>query len=346
MNSIVLKYGIAISLSLLAANLAAENSKTNLSTSNAVPATPSSVASSVSSTSESIPEQATIDESISNLIKKASGKNYEARVNFISAQLLGIPYENEPLGEGSQGYFNQKPVYRLDKFDCETFVDTVMAAASAHNLEEFQHNIRGVRYNRGNISFNERNHFPTADWLANNIKRKLLTNASKNIAGNKAMTATVTIDKPQWYAKLDKSRIYLAGSNTEAELSKRLSQLHDLGQYADTINDNLDYIPLTALFDSKQQPNTALLKKFPVPAVVFIVRPDWHTADTLGSDILVSHMGILVRDQDKLMFRHASNSEQQKLTVSVPLTEYLHQYLVDAKSTVKGIAVLKLTPTK
>ena len=53
--------------------------------------------------------------------------NLAQRIDAISAQFLGKPYLLGALGEGEQGYYDSSPLYRTDAFDCETYVDTVLA---------------------------------------------------------------------------------------------------------------------------------------------------------------------------------------------------------------------------
>src|SRR5688572_7398635 len=44
-----------------------------------------------------------------------------------AAFFLDAPYLLEPLGEGPDGVYSQEPLYRTDRFDCVTYVDTVLA---------------------------------------------------------------------------------------------------------------------------------------------------------------------------------------------------------------------------
>ncbi len=90
--------------------------------------------------------------------------NITARITYISKQFLGKPYALGALGEGSQGYFDQAPLYRTDAFDCETYVDTVLALAFADNLSTFKQYIQKIRYRDGHIAFVDRNHFTCLDW--------------------------------------------------------------------------------------------------------------------------------------------------------------------------------------
>src|ERR1035437_2644460 len=56
-------------------------------------------------------------------------RDFAEILNQVSAALLGKPYQLGPLGEGKFGAEDPDPLYRLDAFDCTTFIETVMANA-------------------------------------------------------------------------------------------------------------------------------------------------------------------------------------------------------------------------
>lgn len=81
-----------------------------------------------------------------------------------------------------------------------------------------------------------------------------------------------------------------------------------------------------------------MLNKIPSGTIINIVRPDWNLKKYIGTNLNVSHQGILLREQGKLYLVHASSSD--KKVVKVLLTDYLKKYLTSP--TVKGINLLKL----
>src|SRR3990167_10192377 len=97
-------------------------------------------------------------------LTKTSKLTMVERLDIISAQFLDFPYLPGALGEGEQAYYDQSPLYRTESFDCETFVDTVLALALANTFDVFEENLRKIRYWRGVVRFTTRNHFTALDW--------------------------------------------------------------------------------------------------------------------------------------------------------------------------------------
>src|SRR3990167_6958307 len=120
--------------------------------------------------------QETADEAIQKLYHKLQTKPtpLSKRLNQISAYFLNQPYENNSLGEGIHGKYDQFPLYRTDAFDCETYVDTVLAIALSDNLTEFKACINLIRYKNGQVAFMTRNHFTSLDWNTNNQQHGIL----------------------------------------------------------------------------------------------------------------------------------------------------------------------------
>src|SRR5205807_1023124 len=84
-----------------------------------------------------------------------------ARAEAVSGFLLGRPYVLSPLGEG--GGLDKDPRFRLDAFDCVTYVETVIALANAKSVEEARALIDDIRYD-GPPDFDHRNHYVEAQW--------------------------------------------------------------------------------------------------------------------------------------------------------------------------------------
>ena len=104
------------------------------------------------------------------------------RIAAISGALLGVPYQANTLigGPDNQEVF----VVRDDAFDCVTFCEVVLAAAQAWDLDEFESSLRRIRYEHGQVRWEERNHY-FADWsrraVENGICRPIALPASRII---------------------------------------------------------------------------------------------------------------------------------------------------------------------
>ena len=82
-------------------------------------------------------------------LEKNSLKKIETAAKFF----LDLPYLFEPLGEGADAPYYQEPLYRTDKFDCVTFVDTILALINSHDLSQFKKNILRIRYLKNEINY-------------------------------------------------------------------------------------------------------------------------------------------------------------------------------------------------
>jgi len=122
---------------------------------------------------------------IERLIGEARGlPSVSERIDFISRKLLGIRYQANTL-TGSQKSA-EKFVVRDDAFDCVTFCEVVLAAAIARDRAEFETSLRRIRYDHGNVQYDQRNHY-FADWCKRNI--------DNGICRPVAIEPSVVIDK-------------------------------------------------------------------------------------------------------------------------------------------------------
>ncbi len=267
------------------------------------------------------------------------------RLDVISAKLLGKPYLLGALGEGDEGRYDQYPLYRMDAFDCETYVDTVLAIAFANNVSTFKQCIRKIRYRNGQVSFIDRNHFASLDWNQNNQKQGFLKDITTTIKDKNnqpvAKIANALINKPAWYQHFTDKNIRLNNTNA-SEQTKRLDELKNKGRKLKALNASIPYLPLSALFDSSGRANEYLFKQIPNGAIIEIVRPNWDLRKQIGTCLNVSHLGFVFWKHGTLIFRQASSIHNH--TVDVSLIDYLR----DARKspTIDGINVQVVLPTQ
>src|SRR5262245_44058475 len=88
------------------------------------------------------------------------------RVDFISHALLGVRYQANTLIGGPR--HPERFVVRDDAFDCVTFCEVVLAAAIVPDLGGFEDALRRIRYDHGNVRWDQRNHY-FADWCQRNV---------------------------------------------------------------------------------------------------------------------------------------------------------------------------------
>jgi hypothetical protein len=256
----------------------------------------------------------------------------------ISGRFLGKPYLLGALGEGKRGEFDQGPLYRPDAFDCQTYVETILALTNSYNLNDFRRNMLSIRYANGQPLFINRNHFMNVDWNFNNEKKGYVVNVTEKLFPTEYQTSTTFIDKPNWFRSLKMHHLKLLQQPNETTANQLLERLHALANDTFASESSLSYVPLTALFDKNGQPNMALFNRIPNNVIIEIVRPNWDIKNLIGTNIDISHDGLALWINQQLIFREASTDEHK--VIDIPLTEYLQKFLTS--KTVKGIHIEKI----
>lgn len=198
------------------------------------------------------------------------------RAVWASALLAGAPYRLSPLGEGSGP--DPDPRFRLDAFDCVTFVETALALGSAGSVAEAARLLDDVRYH-GPPDFAHRSHYVEAQWLPSLVEKGWLAPATRRVAPELAVRAQKRLDPALWRA---------------AERSGHLlpdlpPAMRPMGTFA------LDLVPLARAREiaARLEPGLVLL-------VVREDRPD--------RPYRVTHMGLVVTDaRGRRYLRHASD---------------------------------------
>jgi Protein of unknown function (DUF1460) len=94
-----------------------------------------------------------------------------SRIDFLSGYFLGHSYKPNPL----IGSAETAEVFTasLDGFDCVTYIETIVALARASDVDDFTECLRKIRYERGRIQWDRRNHYMTA-WIRNNVRNGII----------------------------------------------------------------------------------------------------------------------------------------------------------------------------
>lgn len=93
------------------------------------------------------------------------------RIEKLSRYFLGRAYQADPLiGSANKAEVCTAP---LDAFDCVTYIETVLALSCARNVDDFTARLRKIRYERGVVQWQRRNHYMTL-WIRNNVREGLL----------------------------------------------------------------------------------------------------------------------------------------------------------------------------
>src|SRR5579885_1333736 len=97
------------------------------------------------------------------LLHAARGESSVARrIEIFSRILLGRPYRSSPLigSAATPEVF----IAALDGFDCVTYIESVLALARATGVAGFLTSLRRIRYERGRVRWESRNHYMTR-WI-------------------------------------------------------------------------------------------------------------------------------------------------------------------------------------
>lgn len=248
----------------------------------------------------------------------ASSQNQNFLVQQIekySAEFLGRSYSWSSLGEGSGADFDPNPRYRFDTFNCTTYVETVLGKSVARDFKDFEEIMDKIRYEDGVVGFLERNHFPSNDWIANNKKIGLVSDVTGKLFGPKTRQLKTVIDKQSWYQKVHGLEVKFPKEQT-----------------------SIPYISGDDLIE-----NPKLLDKIPSGVIFNDVRPNWDIKKDIGTDLDVSHQGILVRKDDGILYiRHAKSPSHGVVE------EVFLEYLQDKKARVAefGVNILAVHPPK
>ncbi len=102
------------------------------------------------------------------LLRAASAiTDLPARIDFISAAFLGVPYAASTLAgpPGGAAGAEEALVIDVSGVDCFTYLDYVEAMRLSRSYDEFRRNLAEVRYEKGEVAYAARRHFFT-DWAA------------------------------------------------------------------------------------------------------------------------------------------------------------------------------------
>lgn len=214
------------------------------------------------------------------------------KITTESAKFLGKPYVLHPLDETT--------LYRFDAFDCETYVDTVLALAlSDNNFDEFKKTMNDIRYSDGKPNFYTRNNFPSADWIPNNVKKGFIHWSPLN-----DHTISLYIDKRKWYAEQTGKPVPDSIKNVTV---------------------TLPYLPV------EEMPQH--INDIPNGAIIFIVKPTFLLISHMGFAIWKDNQ-LYFREASFL-----NNKMGEKIVRDVPFLQYF-QYQLEHQSKIKGISIL------
>ncbi len=225
----------------------------------------------------------------------------------VSEYFLGLAFRDNALGEGPHAY-DADPLFRVDAFDCTTFVETVWALSFSQPPLDWTKALQRIRYRDGRIAFVDRLHFISRDWMPYHIARGAL----EDITGSFGLSlgeSTTRIDRRAWYQKLHGAELKAFDADAPQEKPQTVT---------------IHFLSFSALLNSPE----ALVKlKSELKAnalLVNFVRPDWDTVRFIGTRIDVSHQALILLKGDGIVMRHASAAKGR--VVEEDFLEYARFY--------------------
>jgi len=255
------------------------------------------------------------------------------RIEAFSREFLSLPYgDGGPLGEGIVGRYDQDPLYRFDTFDCTTYVETVLALSHATNATDFAQHMDDIRYENGLVDYTTRNHWPSLQWVPNNIQNGYLRDITRDVAPQGVVkVARAIIDIPNSYRFMTADLLRVPGLSP-AEREVRAQEWRNEANRFSAQEATIDYVPVDWIMQ-----NQNWLQAIPHGTVVNMVRPNWDLTDIIGTHMNVSHQGLIIRRGEQVMLRHASSTGTKRV-IEVPLVDYLRPFIGHA--TLKGVHFL------
>jgi hypothetical protein len=225
------------------------------------------------------------------------------RLDAVSRGLLGAPYELGPLGEEAEPDLD--PRFRLDAFDCTTYVETVLAltlaragdgsaaAAAGTDNEAARRALDRIRCTGAEPTFERRRHLIEAQWIPELVADGILIDATREIGQGAERRASIDLRRRTW------ERSELAG-----QLALPWSAI-PAGRHV------LRYLPWESFDDQR------LRRALPDAAILSVV-----VTPEADSPTLVIHQGLMLRAANgDLVVRHASSL--YRAVVEEPLDAFL-----------------------
>lgn len=220
---------------------------------------------------------------INQLLSKGADSDKQspnALVEFYARQLLGTPYVAHTL-EDSREWLT----INIDQLDCTTFVETLYALTRTTldgrtSWRDFARNLESIRYRDGHLGdYSSRLHY-ISDWIVNNFHRGNIREVTGEIDGVRYDVKTL-----DFMSKHRDSYPQLADSTLWAKV-KNFEIGYRMHRFPYIKKEWLDAKKSKAIKSGD--------------FVAFVTKTD-------GLD--VSHVGVIIKEADKLFLLHASSAD-------------------------------------
>lgn len=245
------------------------------------------------------------------------GQRFPLLLESITRGLVAAPYLLSPLGEGQAP--DPDPRFRLDAFDCTTFVETAIALSRCDDLDQIRETLDRIRYKGATQAFQKRRHLMTSQWIPGLIKAGYVEDITATVGGKRTQKMRVALTRRRW----KKRRV---ARTLKLDL-KEVPQ----GEFL------LPYLEIETL--------KTLGSKIPSGTIINVVR-----ANIYGYPDVITHQGIILRRPHSkvTLVRHAS--PVSKRVIDEALVYMLKRYSKPRKWPIVGMNLLRIldphAPTK
>jgi hypothetical protein len=253
---------------------------------------------------------------------------YGQSIEETSAQFLTMPYCKSPLGEGADGQFDQDPRCRFDKFDCQTYVETVLAMSRSDDHSSFEREMDLIRYHQGIVSFATRLHFSETQWIPENENRGYFTDITGSQSTCEEHEVTVNVSK--WYQAKKHEDL-----NVACPAEDLLCNFQNQHFETPPTTAAFSYFPLEVL-------DGEFIKNIPSETIILFVRKN-DKPEVGATPIMVTHMGFVVGTFSGKVLRHAAYGDQVK---DVNLQEYIDKFKLKSGAPTWASVGIKLLKPK
>jgi hypothetical protein len=254
-----------------------------------------------------VPDAARVDA----VLERSRNLPLADRVVAVSDPLVGADYSLGPLGEGASGGPDADPRLRYDAFDCTTFVETAMALSFAARSEDVEPVLDRIRYRDATPSFENRRHFPAAEWIPELIGLGFLEDITRDVAAGDVRTETTILSPRVW----DRRKLKILDELPPERIPD--------GKFP------LDVWPLEAAL--------ANYRAIPSGTVLSIMRTDRPRLP-----VRITHQGLVIVRDGEHFLRHAADAPFERV-VDEPLGAYLKRIRAYRGWYVVGIHLARIT---
>lgn len=223
-------------------------------------------------------------------------RDLPSRLERVTRGLLGAPYLLSPLGEGRGSKPDPDPRFRLDAFDCTTFVETAIALSRNERLADAAELLDRLRYSELPALFTKRRHLIEAQWVPGLIGGGFVRDITREVGGDRVRTMAIELDTLSWKKRRVGRSIALEPSDVPH------------GRF------ELPYIPIEVMVREKIA--------IPPGTIIDIVREHVPWSPTM-----TAHQGLVLAPPKggPLFVRHAS--PVAKRVIDEPLARMMARYL-------------------